>query len=327
MISTKNLISSIKDVPREWVFEYYLNLNEKLSGQDVKMLSIFSSKDKVPSMFVYFDVESGAYKFKDFSSGHQGDHIALVMHLFNYPVRWRAVYKIIDDYQEYVNDHKTFERPEFKVHDKFKVSDYQIRNWNNLDAQYWSSYKISSKLLQKYNVQPLEYFVMSKTEDSEETVLKFTKPYVYGYFREDGELYKIYMPKNEDKKFIKVQNYIQGSDQLTKKAKYLIILSSLKDLLAFLQLGISNIEAIAPDSENSMIPRDQMKKFKDIYEKVIVLFDNDEPGNKAMIKYKERYDLNYINLNLEKDLSDSVKKYGIETIRDELFPLIKSSLK
>jgi DNA primase len=70
-----------------------------------------------------------------------------------------------------------------------------------------------------------------------------------------------------------------------------------------------------------------MKKFKDIYEKVIVLFDNDEPGNKAMIKYKERYDLNYINLNLEKDLSDSVKKYGIEIIRNELFPLIKSSLK
>jgi len=50
MISTKHIISDLKDVPREWVFENYLNLKEKLTGQDVKILSAFNSKDKVPSM-------------------------------------------------------------------------------------------------------------------------------------------------------------------------------------------------------------------------------------------------------------------------------------
>ena len=55
MISTKGLISDIKDVPDEWIYEYYLNLKEKLTGQDIKMLSAFNSKDKVPSMFIYFN--------------------------------------------------------------------------------------------------------------------------------------------------------------------------------------------------------------------------------------------------------------------------------
>ena len=68
MLST-NIITSINEVPREWVFEYYLNLKEKLTGQDVKILSVFNAKDKVPSMFIYFDVSTDKYKFKDFSTG------------------------------------------------------------------------------------------------------------------------------------------------------------------------------------------------------------------------------------------------------------------
>ena len=87
MISTKNLITDLQQVPREWVFEHYLNLKEKLTGQDVKMLSAFNAKDKVPSMFVYFDVASNFYKFKDFSSGYQGDSIELVKYLFNMSTR------------------------------------------------------------------------------------------------------------------------------------------------------------------------------------------------------------------------------------------------
>jgi 5S rRNA maturation endonuclease (ribonuclease M5) len=326
MILTKNIVANISDVPREWVFEYYLNLKEKLHGQDIKMLSVFSSKDKVPSMFVYFDVEASAYKFKDFSSGNQGDHITLVMNLFNYPTRWRAVCRIIEDYEDYLSTHKVFEKVEYKQYDKYKVTDFQIRSWNNFDAGYWKNYSISSRLLAQYNIHPLEYFVMSKTENNLLSEIKFEKPYVYGYFRNDGDLYKIYMPKNLDKKFIKVQNYIQGMDQLEYDKKYLIIVSSLKDLLAFKVLGINNIEAIAPDSENSMIPRNIIEELKTKYNQILVLFDNDEPGMNSMIKYKERYNLNYINLNLEKDLSDSVKKYGVEIIRTELFNLIKNAL-
>jgi hypothetical protein len=325
MISTKNLVSDLQDVPKEWVFEYYLNLKEKLIGQDIKMLSAFNVKDKVPSMFIY--CTGGVYKFKDFSSGFQGDALELVKALFNLSSRGHAANKIINDYQEYLLHNDVPAVVEFKFHDKFKVVDYEMRHWNSQDSKFWTSFRISSTLLAKYNVVPLAYFTMEKKEeDGSITSFKFTKPYLYGYFRQDGELYKIYMPKNLDKKFIKVQNYVQGIDQLKYEAKYLVITSSLKDLMCFNKLGIGNVECIAPDSENTMIGESVMGKLSKQYSKIIVLFDNDEPGIKAAQRYKDKYGYDYVILDMSKDLSDSVKDYGIEAVRDKLLPLLKQAL-
>jgi hypothetical protein len=326
MISTKGIISDIKDVPEEWVYEYYLNLKEKLTGQDIKMLSAFNSKDKVPSMFVYFDTTSSTYKFKDFSSGNQGNCWNLVQHLYNLSFG-EAAAKIINDYQVYIKNNTVSERRELVIHDKFKVVDYEMRHWNTLDQQYWMMFKIGSGLLDRYNVVPLEFFTMEKEEiDSTMTSFTFKRPYMYGYFRNDGSLYKIYMPKNTDKKFIKVENYIQGTEQLKYDCKYLIITSSLKDLMCFNKLGINNVEAIAPDSENTMIGEKAIGEFQQYYQKIIVLFDNDEPGIKAAERYKVKYGLNHIILPMEKDLSDSVKMHSIDKVREVLFPLLKQSL-
>lgn len=326
MISTKGIISYFKDVPDQWVYEYYLNLSEKLTGQSIKMLSAFNSKDKVPSMFIYFDSVSKIYKFKDFSSGYQGNSWNLVQHLYNLSPG-DAAKKIMNDYQEYLKHNTVVKEREIVIHDKFKVVDYEMRHWNNLDKNYWISFKIGSNMLERYNVVPLEFFTMEKAEtDGAITSFTFRRPYMYGYFRNDGSLYKIYMPKNADKKFIKVENYTQGLDQLKYDCKYLLITSSLKDLMCFNKLGINNIEAIAPDSENTMIGERVMSELSKHYQKILVLFDNDDPGLKAAERYKNMYGFNYIKLEMEKDLSDSVKLYGIETVREKLFPLLKQAL-
>ena len=322
MISTKNLVSDLQDVPREWVFEYYLNLKEKLIGQDIKMLSAFNVKDKVPSMFIYYN--GGYYKFKDFSSGFQGDQIELVKCLFNYDTRFKAVNRILNDYQEYLKYNAPAERGSIQFHDKFKVVDFQMRHWNSQDSKFWMSFKISSAILGKYNVVPLEFFTMEKTEvDGSLKSYRFSRPYVYGYFRQDGELYKIYMPKVPEKKFIKIQNYIQGMDQLKYDCKYLLIVSSLKDLMSLKKLGIGNIECIAPDSENTMIGESVIGRLQEKYSKILVLFDNDEPGVKAAQRYTDKYGIKFIHLDLSKDLSDSVKDHGIEAVRDKLLSLLK----
>jgi hypothetical protein len=322
MLSTINLID-INEIPIEWIFEYYLNLKEKLDGQDVKLFSVFKS-EKTPSMFIYLDLESFEYKFKDFSSGYQGDSIVLVKYLFNIEYH-ESIYKIQNDYEEFIKYNTSYVAPKLQIHDRFKVTDFQIRHWNNLDQAFWTKFQIGSKVLNTYNVAPLEYFVMTKMEqDGTETKIVTKRNYLYGYFRNDGSLYKIYLPHTPDKKFVKVDNYIQGTEQLIGK-DYLIIVSSLKDLMAFSKLNLPNIEAIAPDSENVMIPENALQKLIDThkYKKLIVLFDNDDSGIKAMQRYKSRYDLDYINLPLEKDLSDSVKEYGIETVRKILLQLIK----
>jgi hypothetical protein len=326
MIFTKNLISDLKDVPKEWVFQHYLNLKEQLTGQDVKILSAFNAKDKVPSMCIYFDAVSNQYKFKDFSSGYQGDFISLVKKLFNLTMS-QAIGKIITDYQKFILNKPDYKSEPVKFHDRFKVVDFEMRHWNNQDAIFWKSFKINSKMLQKYNVAPLSRFIMEKLEENNTvTSFNFEKAYLYGYFGNNGELYKIYMPKNFNKKFIKVKNYIQGSDQLSYTSKYLVITSSLKDLLCFNSLGIGNTESIAPDSENTMINESVMKKLTEQYTKVIILFDNDEPGVKAAQRYKDKYGFDFISLDMSKDLSDSVKDYGIEVVRNKLFTLMKETL-
>jgi hypothetical protein len=202
-----------------------------------------------------------------------------------------------------------------------------MRHWNTLDQKYWTQFKIGSGILSQYNVVPLEFFTMSKSEpDGSITSYRFSRPYVYGYFRNDGELYKIYMPKIPEKKFIKIQNYTQGMDQLKYDSKYLLIVSSLKDLMSFKKLGIGNIECIAPDSENTMIGESVIGRFQEKYSKILVLFDNDEPGVKAAQRYTDKYGINSIILDMSKDLSDSVKDHGIEAVRDKLLSLLKQAV-
>ena len=326
MISTKNLIYDLADVPREWVFEHYLNLTEKLTGQNIKIKSIFNTREKTPSMCVYLD-RNNIYKFKDFSSGNGGDCLSLVQNLFNLPTRGTASFKIIEDYNQYVLNNGFNPIKSYKQHSKFKVTDYEMRHWNTLDQKYWMKYNIGSRLLSKYNVVPLEYYIMEKTDENDVlSSITIKGNYVYGYFKDDGTLYKIYQPKVKDSKFIKVRDYIQGSEQLTYDKPYLIITSSLKDLMAYNKLKISNSESIAPDSENTMIPENIMSSISSKYKGVCVLFDNDEPGIRAAEKYKLKYGFNYIVLNLEKDLSDSIEKHGVEKTRNVLLPLLKEVL-
>ena len=55
MLSTKNFAKEKNDIDSRWVFEYYLSLPERLSGQDLKIKSVFNPTERTPSMFIYFD--------------------------------------------------------------------------------------------------------------------------------------------------------------------------------------------------------------------------------------------------------------------------------
>jgi 5S rRNA maturation endonuclease (ribonuclease M5) len=325
MISTKNNVLTISDVPVIWVFEHYLNLTEKLDGQQVKIKSIFKT-EKTPSMYIYVDVNTMKYKYKDFSSGLQGDSISLIEHMFNI-TRGEAISKLISEYKLFIDGNRTYKAPEIKSYDNYKVTDYTIRHWSNFDQKYWGDYHIGSKMLEAYNVSPLEYYKMTRIEvDGTISEIQITGLHLYGYFKNDGTLYKIYQPKNMNKKFLKLANYIQGSEQLTLTKDYLVITSSLKDVMAFNRLGFNNVECIAPDSENTMIKESSIDKLKEKYKSICVLFDNDEAGINSMKKYKERYGLNYIILNMEKDVSDSIKVHGLQKVKEELFPQLKKAI-
>lgn len=313
------------DIPREWVFEHYLKLSNRLMGQDIKIKSPFNvAGDKSPSFFIYFSRTNSRYMFKDFSTDRHGDGVDLVKELFDLTTRGESAHMIIKDYNNYLKQNPDKRRDfNIKPEAKWKVTSFTTRNWNVIDKGYWLSYKINSNLLTSFNVKPLANYTRTREETEESKLMDRTQ--MYGFFCKDGSLYKIYQP-HSTAKFIKIKEYIQGSDQLTFDKKYLIICSSLKDLMAFNTLNIKNAECIAPDSENVLIPEDIIKSYKEQYAVVCTLFDNDAAGIKSMKKYKERYDIPYVHLNLEKDLADCIKEHGIVNTRTHLYPLLTKTL-
>ena len=320
MFNTKNLVHDIKDVPSGWIFEHFCKLKEKLAGQDVKIKSLFNPNERTPSMCIYVSVEN-KYLFKDFSTGKGGDGIHLVKLIAGCSF-YEATRLIIESYNDYVlHNNGGHDIHKFERASKYKITNYEFRGWTTQDQYFWTQFNIGSKLLEAHGVKPLSSYTLTK-DDNE---LCIRGLYLYGYFKEDDTLYKVYQPKTFDKKFIKVANYIQGWEQL-QGYNNLIITSSLKDVMSIKSLKL-HIDVIAPDSENTMLKQEVMKDLQKKFKKIILLFDNDDAGIESMRKYKEQYPfIEVAVLPMSKDVSDSIRDFGAKEVRNRIVPILDKKL-
>ena len=135
MFNTKNFVIEGQDVPSTWVFQYYLSLPEKLTGQDVKIVSVFNPNEKTPSFCVYVDKTIMQYKFKDFSTGKSGNKVDLVKLIFNldFPT---AMQRIVKDYNTYVRSSEYIEQ-KFQPQSKWEIDFIKLREWTVTDREYW----------------------------------------------------------------------------------------------------------------------------------------------------------------------------------------------
>ena len=308
MFSSREAVFSVTDVPSEWIFEHYLGLKEKLNGQSVKIKSLFNPTENTPSMHLYLGMYN-EYKYKCFSTGIGGSAVNLIMRLNSLTFK-EASDMIITDYKNFLKG-KVYIRPSIEKPIKWKLHDITYRSWNTDDKDYWSPYNIGSQLLSLYNVKPVSSFTMSRETES------FTRVgrRVYAYTKADGEVYKIYMPENKDKKFMNFSKYVQGWEQLEGHSR-LFICSSLKDIMAMRSLKIEG-DYIAPASENSSL-EPIMNWIQEEYNKKYVIFDNDDAGKRMMARYREEYNLPYVVVDISKDISDSVKDYGAKKVKEYL---------
>lgn len=320
MFKTKNLVHDVHDVPTQWIFQHFCSIKEKLTGQDVKIKSLFNPNERTPSMCIYSDKDDN-YRYKDFSTGKGGSAIDLVKDLKQVPFH-KACQLIVENYNDFVlHNNGGYDLEEFQRAAKYKVTSHKVRGWSTQDQYFWTKFNIGSKLLEAHNVMPLESYCMTK--DDKELCIKGL--YLYGYFKADGTLYKIYQPKTLDKKFIKVTSYVQGWEQLGNHTN-LVITSSLKDVMSIKSLKLE-IDVIAPDSENTMLKQDVMEELQSRYKKIVVLFDNDDAGIKAMQSYKEKYPFIEITvLPMSKDVSDSIKDFGAKQVLMRLVPILDKKL-
>ena len=328
MISTKNFISHQNEIRSSWVFEHYLTLPEKLTGQDVQITSVFNPSERTPSMFIYLDPSSMEYKYKDFSTGKQGSKVDIVQELFKLTYS-QALFRITEDYNTHILAGNFWDdyTEEYKPVAKYKIDHIELKvDFNKQDQQYWLQYNIGSSLLKEYNVLSLEYYTMVKSTDEGVNKLVIENKMMYGFYDKTcTKCYKIYQPMQKKHKFIKIAAHLQGFDQLKYDKDYLIICSSLKDAMCLKSFNFG-LEVIAPDSENTMIKPYIIENMKSKYKKVLSLLDNDEAGHDAMVKYKKVHNIEPIYLKSEKDLSDAVAKYGFTAVEPKLFKLIKEKI-
>ena len=321
----------LKDIPREWVFETYLKLGEKLEGQEVWINSPFNDGDSTPSFSLFYE-KNKCYFFRDFSCGKGGDHVGLVAELEKIP-RNQAIRHIVNSYMKYLTEGNEYSASQQMKHKpKYKVTDYKLRTFKrSIDKPFWKDkYQLSVTTLEHFNVAPIEHFIMTKPlEDGKESKLVFDRGLIYGYFNKRGELCKIYRPERSKGggKFIKVKENIQGADQLRYDCDFLLINKSLKDVMVFYDLKIPQWENVAPDSEGELLPKDFMEYARSRYRGgIYTLMDPDKAGKLAEIKYQEKYGTIPLTLNSGyKDLSDTVEKIGQIEAREKFLESTKKT--
>jgi hypothetical protein len=303
--------------------EKLLKLEEPLNGQSVKIKSLFNPADTDPSMILFYADDEEIYRFKDFSSGNYGDAVDIVLEIYNLSDRQDGYRKIIELFK---NDSQIPNYINTAVKEIKEISKYKMRKWTNADAAFWKQFGIGGLFLKTYNIKPLESYTIKITKGDVVKEMDFAQNMVYGYFNNAGELYKIYQPTRKLAKFLKVKECAQGEEQLTYKAKCLIIASSLKDIGAFQALKFKDIELVAPDSENVTITQQQIDKYRQSYQYVFTMFDNDIAGMKAMKNYEKLYGLPYIHFNVEKDIAECVKQHGIASTKVFFIPIFKNAI-
>lgn len=178
------------------------------------------------------------------------------------------------------------------------------RSWNIEDVKYWGKYSIDIDILNKYNVYPCKSVVIN---DSVYESYKSSLIYVYKF---EEDMYKVYRPLNDKYRWFSNtnKNVIQGINNLENKCNILIITKSLKDVICYRILGIN---AIAPQSETSIIGEDIMHKLKNISDNIIVNYDGDKTGILASEQMCKKYNLNEFFIEGYKDISDYIMNEGI----------------
>lgn len=306
----KLLNVAIENVPDSWVFEHYCNLTQPLDGGKQVIKSIFQTSDRRPSMFIFY--RYGRYLYKDFASGNGGSATNLVSKLFNISED-EAAAKIVKDYLS-SGEYKPIVSAVEET--PAEVISYTEREWLEHDKKYWLRFEIGLSMLNLYNVRPIKQFILKK----DTKIFTFTGHNIYGYFKEDGTLYKIYQPYNKTSKFIWVSDYFQGIEQI-KNRKHLILTKSLKDIMA-ISLITNQFDLLSVDSENTMLHKNKLSAIKYLYKTKFILFDNDEPGQRASLRYLD-HGFKIIPWSLHKDPSEAIEKSGFSETKKHFVELIK----
>jgi hypothetical protein len=313
MYNLSNLAGQLKyeDIDGNWANQYFMYKtyigNFKLNRA---IKSPFRS-DKNPSFSIYSSKLHPNLYWRDFATGEHGSWQSFLRRITGQSKTSKAL-----DVYLTTGGVKV---PKIEEKGPLYVSETKIqvvrRAFNQKDLEYWGSYGLNEEQLKKYNVAPIKcYFV------NEEQWVVDDLAYCFKVFNH----FKIYRPFADKKlkwRTDTTQYDIFGFEQLAEKGQTLIITKALKDVMVLDMLGFN---AIAPQSENSIIPENVIRLLKSKFKKLVVFFDNDEGGKRGRDTLVDKYKLDSIMLPTDnpKDISDLVKAQGIAVAKQTINELL-----
>ncbi len=319
---TKELILS--RFPQEQILEYYLGIPVK------KGLFKNPLRDDKRPTASFFKTKIGIVIFHDFSGCFSGDCFKVVMEKFQCNFS-QALHIIANDFGIIHDDKLVVNQPKLKYtgnkldEKQTSVIRVEIRPFQTYELNWWAKYGIQESTLKKFGVFSCKNIWLNGNIFHYES----PKQKIFGYYGgiKDGiEQWRLYWPERTTMRFLTnwKSSQIQGARQLPKDGgDLLIIQKSMKDVMCMYELGII---AIAPNSENLFLNDIQLEKVKNKFKRIIVWYDNDDPGKNALARIKEKHpELEYFYIPEKyeaKDFSDFYKKYGkekaIELLKTEL---------
>lgn len=306
---TKELI--LNKVSEEKLMEHYLGVPVKKG-----LLKSPLRNDNRPTCAFYRSKRSGRLIFKDFAGFFIGDFVSVVMYKFNCSYS-KALQIIANDFGIIHNKNLQVNEPLIKYSNtKFEdttdaIIQIEVKDFEQYELDWWAKFGISLQILKKFKVFSCKNVFLNNNLFH----LYRDKQLVFGYYggiREDIERWRIYFPGNRKYKFI--SNWksfrLQGAHMLPKTGDYLVVTKSMKDVMTLYSLGIP---AIAPISENCFLSESQYHRLKERFKYIVLLYDNDRPGLRAMISIKKKFS-EVIPIWIpwkykSKDISDFYAKY------------------
>lgn len=183
------------------------------------------------------------------------------------------------------------------------------------DYDYWVQYGISLKKLEEFDVFSAKQVYLVKGNKRITFSYNKNNPcFAYRFNSDIGYSYKIYWPRNPDKKHKWLfsggsKNDIEGYSQLPLIGDVLILTKSLKDVMVFNILGYN---AISLQGEGNKLEQELVNKLLKRFNKIIINYDNDSRGIIETNKLVNQYKFDYFYISEEKDISDYIKINGLE---------------
>lgn len=317
-ISKEKILSLVSsyDILNHYLKPYH-NTSSLQQGQNISN-PFLPEKQQTPSFNIFKSSRSNEWRYKDFATGHEGSCFDLVSNLFNISFA-ESLKKVNEDLFLGLENAKVQSAPA-------SLFDVVPKEFTKEELNYWLQYGINEQTLEKFNVLSLSQYKATNKSGKEYTITSSIQSPVFAYRFSSG--YKIYKPFDNQFRFqflgYKQKEYIFGWEQLPENGDIVFITGGEKDVMT---LHAHGYNAITMNSETATIGPDIIFDLESRFEKILILYDNDETGLKFSEKNAKAHGLYNITLpkmpNSGKDISDYFSTIGtIESFNNLLNQVI-----